>query len=90
MLPFEVIASICFIASPCSSQCDVTRNLAAQEQPANVPHDVDIGIECEGFDRVPNGEEMRRSLMPDCVGMQVSVLSLGPCESGHLGVNSRV
>lgn len=25
-----------------------------------VPHDVDIGIECEGFDRVPSGEEMRR------------------------------
>lgn len=30
------------------------------EQPANLPHDVDIGIECEGFDRVASGEEMRR------------------------------
>jgi len=28
--------------------------------PAAVPHDVDIGIECDGFDRVPGGEEMKR------------------------------
>lgn len=32
----------------------------ASEAPAAVPHDVDIGVECEGFDRVPSGEEMRR------------------------------
>merc|ERR1711907_623550 len=25
-----------------------------------VPHNVDIAVECDGFDRVPNGEEMRR------------------------------
>lgn len=28
--------------------------------PAPVPHDIDIAVECMGFDRVPNGEEMRR------------------------------
>jgi len=35
-------------------------NIYAPEGPAAVPHDVDIGIECEGFDRVPSGEEMRK------------------------------
>lgn len=28
--------------------------------PAPLPHDVDIAVECDGFERVPNGEEMRR------------------------------
>jgi hypothetical protein len=32
----------------------------AAPAPSYVPHDVDIGVDCEGFDRVPKGEEMKR------------------------------
>ena len=35
-------------------------DVAPEPVPQYVPHDVDIGVDCEGFDRVPNGEEMKR------------------------------